>query len=70
MEVKVKRFFVILAIAFVFLITPLAAYADVVVGPEAFFQDYAPIIIIIILVAIVVAATIFLVKLYRRKKGK
>ena len=69
MEVKVKRFFIILAIAFVFLITPLAAYADVVVGPEAFFQDY-PVIIIIILVAIVVVVTILLVKLYRRKHGK
>ena len=65
-----KRFFIILTIAFVFLITPLAAYADVVVGPEAFYQDNAPVIIIIILVAIVVVAAILLVKLFRRKKGK
>ena len=64
-----KRFFIILIIVFVFLITPLVAYADVVVGPEAFFQDY-PVLIIIIPVAIVVVATILLVKLYRRKQGK
>ena len=64
-----KRFFIILTIAFVFLITPLAAYADVVVEPEIVLQDNS-FIIIIIIVAIVVVATIFLVKLFRRKQGK
>ena len=64
-----KRFFIILMIVFVFLITPLVAYADVVAEPEIIIVEN-PVIIIIILVAIVVVATIFLVKLYRRKQGK
>ena len=66
----VKRFFIALAIVFAFLVTPLAAYADVVVGPEAFIVDNLPVLIIIILVAIVVVVTVLLVKLYRKKQGK
>ena len=69
MEVKVKRFFILITIVFAILMTPLVAYADVVVEPEIIIAEN-PAIVIIILIAIVVVATIFLVKLYRRKQGR
>ena len=69
MEVKVKRFFIIITIVFAILMTPLVAYADVVVEPEIIIAEN-PAIVIIILIAIAVVATIFLVKLYRRKQGR
>ena len=65
-----KRFLIVPAIVFAFLITPLAAYADVVAGPEAFLYDNLPVFVIIILVVIVVVVTVLLVKLHRKRQGK
>ena len=64
-----KRFFIVLTFVFAFLITPLAAYADVIAGPELVFSRN-PAIIIVVLIAIVVVVTILLVTLHRKRQGK